>query len=188
MNNAWRIFGPPVRGRTCGACKACCTWVPVERPLNKPAGVACVHLRAKGCGIYEKRPDVCRYWNCAWLYQHETAAMRRPDLAGYLIDPVMQTVLAEGHPLPVLQVWVDPERPDAHRDPALRDYLNDAGRRYGVPSLVRWAWPIPQEGAESMLLIPPSLRADGLWLEQRQPMITHDRMTELLAAAGHPRA
>lgn len=181
FKNGWQIFGSPVRGRSCGSCTSCCTWVPVERPLNKPAGVACRHVGSKGCRIHPTRPDVCRYWNCAWLYQAETAAMKRPDHAGYLIDPMPQTLMVENTPWPVLQVWVDPERPHAHRDPALRDYLNEMGRQHQMPALIRWAHPTPQEGAESMLLVPPSMRTDNQWHEQRQAMVTHERMAELLA-------
>lgn len=177
MTEQWTIYGPPVRGRACGSCTFCCVHVPVERPLNKPAGVACVHLHSRGCRIYAARPDVCRYWNCAWLYQEATADMRRPDKAGYCIDPVLQTILVDETPVDIIQIWVDPARPEAHRDPALRAYLALMAERHGTPALVRWANPT-QEGQDAMFLAPPSLSDDGEWVEKRSAMISEEALAE----------
>lgn len=156
----WQIYGQPVLGRSCGACSFCCTMVPVERPLNKPAGVRCEHLCSRGCTIYAQRPDPCRYWNCTWLYQAETARMKRPDKAGYVVDPMFQEILIDQQIVNVLQVWVDPSRPDAHRDPRLRDYLALMAKRHHMPALIRWAYP-DQEGRDVMLLVAPCLSDDG---------------------------
>ncbi len=183
MSEPWTIYGQPIRGRSCGSCTVCCTWVPVERPLNKPAGVACQHLCSKGCRIYAIRPDVCKYWNCAWLYQEATANMRRPDKVGYCIDPMLQTILIDHRPTDVIQVWVDPARPDAHRDPALRAYLALMAERHRTPALVRWAHPGAQEGRDAMVLVAPGMSDDGDWIEKRSEMIPHEAMAEELRAA-----
>ena len=46
------------------------------------------------------------------------SGIRRPDLAGYAIDPMLDTILVDKQPVEVIQVWVDPARREAHRDPA----------------------------------------------------------------------
>jgi hypothetical protein len=174
------IYGEPVRGRSCGSCKACCTQVPVESPLNKPANVRCQHLRAKGCGIYERRPHVCRFWSCRWLFDPATAELRRPDQSGYIIDPMLDTILTDGKAHEVLQIWCDPARRDAHRDPALRAYLEYMVREHGLVAIVRWS------SAEGMLLVAPSGSANGEWLEMYSNLNTREEMTAKLAAAGQP--
>jgi len=183
MTDGWQIFGLPGRNRACGSCTFCCTMVPVDRPLEKPAGVRCQHLCNKGCRIYSRRPDPCRYWNCAWLYQPETADIRRPDRAGYVIDPMPQNILIDGHPTPAIQVWVDPKQPDAHRDPALRAYLDLMGERHRMPAIVRWSHAGGQEGRDAMVLVPPSLSDEGVWFEKHSAMIGEQDMAERLERA-----
>lgn len=179
----WSIYGQPVRGRSCGTCSFCCTMVPVERPLNKPAGVRCEHQCAKGCRIYNRRPEVCQYWNCGWLYQPETHAVRRPDRVGYAIDPMLQTILIDHQPVDVIQIWVDPRRPDAHLDPALRDYLTAMAEKHRLLAIVRWSHPTPQADQEAMVLAAPCLTVDGQWHEHRNKMITASDMAEKLHVA-----
>ena len=78
--NGWSIFGPPIRGRSCGSCKLCCTLVPVQlREGHKPSGVRCPHLTSRGCGIYATQPEPCAAWSCKWLFDEATAGLRRPD-------------------------------------------------------------------------------------------------------------
>jgi hypothetical protein len=54
----------------------------------------------------------------------------RPDRSHYVIDmlPDYVTVIdddtGEKTNVEVIQIWIDPDYPDAHRDPALRRYLN----------------------------------------------------------------
>lgn len=70
--------------RQCGPCTACCTELQIEAPeLHKKAGVRCPHL-AKGCGIYETRPGVCREFLCGWRLFAELTDDWRPDLSGVL--------------------------------------------------------------------------------------------------------
>jgi hypothetical protein len=177
----WTIFGPPVHGRACGHCKFCCVVVPVEMPLNKPAGVKCQHLRASGCSIYAARPDVCRYWSCAWLYQPDASILRRPDISGYAVDCMPQEILINHEPVRVIQVWVDPHRKDAHRAPELRAFLDKAGRDHRMPAIVRWPNGEAQEGQDAMVLFPPSLTDDGEWWEKTSEMISTDELKAKIA-------
>ena len=56
---------------------------------------------------------------------------------------------------PVLQVWVDPLYPDAHRDPALRKLLDEEA----IIALIRYG---PREG---FTLWPPSTNTEHVWKE-----------------------
>ena len=58
-----------------------------------------------------------------------------------------------------IQVWVDPERRDAHRDPALREYLSRMFDIYRLPALIRWS------STEAMFLLPPKMNESGEWGE-----------------------
>ena len=59
-----------VTGRTCGECRVCCKLPDIEA-LGKPINTWCKHADLKraggGCGIYDKRPQTCREFSCAWL-------------------------------------------------------------------------------------------------------------------------
>ena len=178
--NGLAIHGPPARGRSCGTCQACCVQIPVELhgAEKKPAGVRCRHLRGRGCGIYATRPDPCRYWSCRWLFDPDTADMRRPDKSGCIVDPTIDTMLVEGQPLDVFQVWCDPARPDAHRDPALRAYLASLLARFGFPAFIRYG---SQEG---LLLIPPAVSDTGDWLELASQRLSETEMALKLAPFG----
>ena len=65
-------------------------------------------------------------------------------------DAVVQKV-------PVVQIWVDPDYPDAHRDPALRAWLDSLG---GWAGLVRYS------GHDGFVIFPPNMCADGQWHEK----------------------
>jgi hypothetical protein len=154
------IYGLPVRGRSCGSCKLCCTLLPVDLPRGKkPANVKCEHSCSKGCNIYDHRPDPCKYWSCRWLFDDDTANLRRPDKSGYVIDCALDTVIVNGQPCDAIQVWVDPARRDAHRDPALREYLNVLAERHRILVIVRWS------SSEGMGMIAPVLSGESVWLE-----------------------
>ncbi len=76
-------------GRECGTCSLCCTLLRVDE-LTKLGGTDCVHQRPEGgCGIYERRPGVCRGYRCAWLQGHFEAE-DRPDNIGAVLDFVSQ--------------------------------------------------------------------------------------------------
>ena len=112
--------------------------------------------------------------------------MKRPDIAGYAIDPMPQDILIEHRPFGAIQVWVDAARPDAHRDPALRAYLSNAADKYGYVAIVRWSDGMkPGEvGREAMVLIPPQYNREGDgWIEKRSPMISEADMRAKLKEA-----
>ncbi len=157
---SWVIYSETVRGRSCGSCKLCCTLLPVDLAnRKKPANEKCEHLCSKGCSIYDHRADPCRYFNCRWLFDDRTGHLRRPDKVGYVIDPMLDGIVADGNPCDVIQVWVDPNRRDAHTDPALRDYLSKMAEIYGFPAIIRWS------STAAMLLVAPCLTESGEWVE-----------------------
>jgi hypothetical protein len=73
-------------------------------------------------------------------------------------------------PLPVIQIWVDPHYPEAHREPRLRKWL-EAMSREGWAALVRFD---PQE---AMMLIPPIMSDQGRWEELGGASMTVDPAT-----------
>ena len=171
--------------RQCGDCQLCCKLLPV-RPLAKPDNTRCQHQRAgKGCAIYPQRPSVCRTWNCAWLIDPSASDLRRPDRSHYVIDERLDFFVAcmeDGieHRLPAIQIWVDPLFKDAHRDPALRRYL----AAKSAPAIIRYS------SSEGFVLVPPSMSADGAWLEiegQRVPEHSNEEIAAVIAAAYEAR-
>lgn len=154
--------------RQCGGCTACCKIVPVDE-LAKPANTRCQHQRfRKGCAIYARRPMSCQAWSCAWLVGDDAADLRRPDRAHYVIDtmPDFITLQYKNEPdkkIPVIQVWLEPGYPDAHRDPAFRAYVERRGEE-GVMALIR------SDSYQAFVLCPPNLASDGQWHEQYSNM------------------
>ena len=80
-------------------------------------------------------------WNCRWLVDDDTSpfGLRRPDHVHYVID-VMPDFVRVTEPSSgrqedqsVMQVWVDPQFPEAHRDPALRAYMVHIAQTRGDP-------------------------------------------------------
>lgn len=181
----WVIFGPPIRNRKCGTCRSCCTAVPVMLDDgNKPANVRCKHLCSQGCSIYAERPAPCVAWSCKWLFDEDTGSMRRPDHGGYIIDPMLDTVLQDGTAHDMIQIWVDEKRPDSHRDPALRAYLAEKARKHGLGCIVRWS------SSAGIALIAPCLLGDGKgteWLEAPMVLDTQEGLDAKLAAVGATR-
>lgn len=164
--------------RACGDCQLCCKLLPVAEGMkvdgmtmpgsfHKPAGQRCIHQRHhKGCAVYNspKMPRSCRLWNCAWLTNNDTADLRRPDRSHYVIDIMPDFVTTRDNEtgverkVPVLQVWLDPDYPDAHRDPALRAFLARRGEE-GNAALIRL------DNKRAFALFPPALSTDGEWHE-----------------------
>lgn len=78
----------------CGPCRACCT-TKGQPELGKPPDVACNHLRPEGasgggCAMWQKRPQGCRDYFCAWRYGVvvEGQPAFRPDVLGVVFDIV----------------------------------------------------------------------------------------------------
>ncbi len=150
--------------RQCGSCTLCCTLLPVV-DLKKAANVRCQHLsRTKRCKIYDRRPISCRVWNCIWLVNDDADDLARPDRSHYVIDMMPDIVrmiyddTGETREIPVVQVWVDPKHPGAHKDPALRAYLFRRAMQ-GVGALIRF------NSVESIAIFAPPMSADGKWHE-----------------------
>ena len=176
-------FNDPVKtARHCGTCTLCCRLLPVP-PLNKPGGTRCQHQRhGKGCAIYPRRPDACRIWSCRWLSEPgETAMLRRPDHAHYVIDLFFDRVtvvdIATGarNVAAAVQIWVDPAHiATVKRDPALRAYLiHMAEEPRRMAAILRYG---PREG---VILAAPSLSASGDWYEDPNPTISSAEFSRL---------
>ena len=153
----------PRLSRRCGDCQLCCKLLPV-RSLGKGAGERCRHQQHhKGCKVYANLLAVapeCRLWNCRWLVD-EAGDTSRPDHAHFVIDVMPDFIRADDGDgniveVPVVQVWVDPRYPDAHRDPAFRAWLD----REGQVALIRYS------SGDGFVLFPPSRMASREWLEK----------------------
>lgn len=147
--------------RECGGCTLCCKLLPVQE-LGKLANTRCRHqATGKGCKVYgtERMPPSCRLWSCQWLAGPFPG--QRPDRAHYVVDTLPDYVTArhdvtgEVQHFPVVQVWVDPAYPDAHRDPVLRKWLDDNK----APAIIRY------DSRDGFTLFPPSRSDDGQWHE-----------------------
>lgn len=150
--------------RRCGDCQLCCKLLPMPE-LNKADNTRCQHQQAShGCKIYARRPSSCRLWSCRWLAMNDTADMRRPDRVHYVLDPIPDYITVVNNAtgaeqiVPCIQIWVDPRFPHAHRDPALRAYLE---RR----AADGWVGMVRLGAADGFVLVPPSMAEDGQWHE-----------------------
>jgi hypothetical protein len=88
--------------------------------------------------------------------------LRRPDIAGYVIDPTddfmtIKNPQGQTSHIRTIQIWADPKRKDAHRDPALRSYLESMFDR-GYVGVVRYG------AVDGLALIPPAWSGEG-WIE-----------------------
>ena len=152
--------------RRCGSCQLCCRLLPVLA-LSKGANTRCAYQRTgKGCTVYRTRqmPAECHVWSCRWLVDPATASLHRPDRSHYVIDVMPDMIGIDENGVTrdcmVVQVWVDPNFPNAHRDPALRRYLEALAETDRMPALVRC-------GSVGLVLIAPSLNTSGEWQEIR---------------------
>ena len=170
--------------RRCGECTLCCKLLPV-RSLGKGAGERCKHQRHTGCRVYARLGSVspeCALWSCRWLVNDDTADLRRPDRSHYVLDIMPDFVTLRDDTtgsvqhVQVIQIWVDPKFPDAHRDPALRAYLERRAEE-NIIGLVRW------DDEKAIALFPPALSADGLWHEQGSNFRAKAHSPEELVAA-----
>ena len=191
--------------RECGDCQLCCKLLPVP-PLGKKAGEKCKHQKfGKGCAVYHKpgMPRDCMWWNCRWLVNDDTADLSRPDRSHYVIDISPDHVTLQDNEtkktfaVQVVQIWIDPKYPDAHRDPALRAYLLRRGEQ-GIAALVRY------DNRRAVSVFPPNmiggdgtapegwLQADG-WIEvpydSPNVKVEHDHsLADTVRALGSPGA
>jgi hypothetical protein len=130
--------------------------------FRKAAGVRCQHQKyGVGCKVHgtDKMPYSCRVWNCRWLVNDDMGDQPRPDRSHLVVDIMPDFVEmepnAEGRAsgmtetinVPVIQVWIDPKYPNAHRDPAFRRYLE----RQQTAALIRY------DSRKAIFLVPPSM-------------------------------
>lgn len=136
------------------------------KALRKPANTACVFQKFhKGCTIYHDAnfPAECGTWSCRWLVAADTDELPRPDRSRYVLDIMPDFVTTIDNEtgarqnIQVVQVWVDPKHRDAHRDPALRRYLERRARE-GIAAIIRFS------ASEAIVLIAPPV-SDGQWHE-----------------------
>lgn len=163
-------------------------FVGMRREWTKPAGERCQHQRhSKGCAIYAERPFGCRTWNCRWVVNDDTADLRRPDRSRYVIDVMPDYVTwidgntGKRSEVPVVVIWLDPDFPDAHRDPALRAYL-DRRAAEGMAALVRLG------ATKGFTLIAPRMAEDHQWHEVHSPrdaaLEPEHSVADIVAALG----
>jgi len=126
--------------RQCGDCTLCCTLVPVKE-IEKKANTKCAMQTFKGCRVYgtKRMPWGCQVWNCRWLVRDDTDDQARPDRSHLVIDMMPDFVTMNDDlngikvNVPVVQVWIDPKHPDAHKDYDFRNYVSRRGEEgYGV--------------------------------------------------------
>jgi hypothetical protein len=116
--------------RVCGSCTLCCKLLTVpDLEPAKPRDVWCEHcLQGTGCGIYERRPQSCRVFDCVWLQRPGLPDTLRPDRC----KVVLTTIEAER----ALVAQVDPGYPDAWRRPEIARLLKlNLGK--GIKVMVR---------------------------------------------------
>jgi hypothetical protein len=133
--------------------------------------------------LWMRSPE-CKLWNCRWLGNDDMDELRRPDRSHYVVDIMPDFVRMEhdGEIITreVVQIWCDPDYPDAHRDPALRAWLE----RHNVCGLVRY-----DNARPGVTIIPPQMMDNGRWLE-RTSNLTQEKphsFAQIVAAIGGAR-
>jgi hypothetical protein len=172
--------------RQCGDCQLCCKLLPVKS-VGKGANERCKHQRfGKGCAVYGKLWNVapeCKLWSCGWLKMDDTGELSRPDRSHYVIDPMPEFItVSEGGPpehVQVVQIWCDESYPEAHRDPALRDWL----AKRNMPGLVRYG------NKRGLVIFPPAMMKHGEWTEKAsnlnaEPPHTFEQVVQALGGAN----
>jgi hypothetical protein len=74
-----------IPGRECGGCTVCCVVPTIDTPeIQKVSRARCRHCVSGGCAIYDKRPQICRTYYCAWRTVDIFDEDWRPDKSGVL--------------------------------------------------------------------------------------------------------
>lgn len=173
--------------RECGDCQLCCRLLAV-RALDKKAGQRCAFQKFhKGCAVYNtaRMPPECSLWNCRWLVNDDTGELGRPDRGHYVIDimpdfiTIVDNETGGRRDIQVVQIWIDPGHPEAHRDPALRRYMMRRAEQ-GIAALVRF------DGRKALMIFAPPLASDRQWHEvfKAEPEAAHSFREIVAAIAG----
>jgi hypothetical protein len=115
--------------------------------ISKPPDTWCQHCKPGkgGCAIYERRPELCRAFNCMWLMSSEFEDFWYPLTSKIVINPVCNE---DGSPGLVFEV--DPRRPDRWlQDPYYEAISNIAIQHRGTTVRVgkRWFVLVPRAAA-----------------------------------------
>ena len=170
--------------RQCGGCTLCCRLLPVP-PLQKKGGERCKHQRhGKGCAVWRtvRMPRECGFWNCRWLVNDDADDLSRPDRVHYVLDimpdyvTISDDVTGERRNVQVAQIWCDPKYLDAHRDPALRRWMERRAAD-GIASIVRYS------ERDAIVVFAPSLSSDGQWHEVATGMVEKAHTLDDIEAA-----
>jgi Fe-S-cluster containining protein len=95
----------PPPARQCGSCNLCCDVLEVTA-VDKPVNQLCRHWESgKGCTIYDRRPQMCRSFSCAWVQGH-LGDEWFPEHARFVVHFSQDAV----------NVQVDPNYPDRWRE------------------------------------------------------------------------
>jgi len=91
--------------------------------------------------------------------------MRRPDRCHYVIDPIPDFVryrpedgIGDEYVMAVVQIWIDPDFPDAHHDPGLRAFLERLADKKNMAALIR------TNERDAFSLFAPAITGAG-WIE-----------------------
>jgi hypothetical protein len=177
--------------RQCGDCNSAASSCPSDRSARAPASGANISATTKAARSMRAWPR-CRpsagCGVCRWLAEADTADLRRPDRSHYVIDVMPDFVTlrndetGELEHIQVVQIWVDPRFPDAHREPALRAYLERRAEER-IVGLIRF------DDTNGFVLFPPKLSSNGQWNEARSSVRTETHSPEqLLRAMARPNA
>lgn len=78
--------------KECGGCTLCCELLPVPQ-LQKPESVLCGFCkRGVGCTVHERRPLVCRTFDCVYIQDEEIGLELRPDNCKVMFEKVNDTL------------------------------------------------------------------------------------------------
>ncbi len=110
---------------SCGTCTLCCKTMKVHE-LGKAAHVWCAHCKiGQGCDTYETRPESCRIYDCLWL---QTQRLSRP-MAAELRPDKSRVVVGTANGGEDVILYIDPDRPEAWKRPAMQHFLRELRQR-----------------------------------------------------------
>lgn len=114
--------------RQCGECAACCISSSIQA-INKQRNCWCPNLYEKGygCRIYERKPETCTKYNCAWLLGVVGEEEDRPDKLGLIVDNV--GVIEN-------TIVVKPTSPGKESTPEGIEFINNTSKKLGIPIIV----------------------------------------------------
>jgi hypothetical protein len=107
-------------GRECGSCHMCCKVFPIPETGKGDYQLCPYHVPGKGCSQYEKRPQICRDFFCAWMQDLQLPDEWKPCNAGFVLhDPPPWAILASG----------DVDQPDAWKREPYQSQLREWARQ-----------------------------------------------------------